>query len=406
MRMEQLIRKSLRLQAHRVAGVRKRRGGILEARIERIRRRRLKCGNCGRKTSGTRGRASERRWRDLFVLGYPLVIVYAPWRVTCPRCGLRVERVPWAPRWKRFTKSLGCAVAEMTRRMNWSDAAWHFRLNWKTVLSVVRWAVDYGLRKRKLKTLHYLGIDETSRRKGHKYFTLFYDLKRELLLYLSQDRTEESGKAFFRFLGKRRSGSIREVCMDMWVPYFNAVREMAKKAVIVFDRFHLVRHLNDAVDEVRREMVRNLKGPQAQAIKKTRYIWLKNPWNLKDEERMQLQDLLKENLPIVKAYLLKESFQKFWQYRSKGHAKRHLRQWFWMATHSRLKPMRDFAWKVRRHEDGILAWIDSRISNGPLEGMSNKIKTVAKRAYGFRTPEHFELAIYHCCANLPLPKPC
>jgi transposase len=376
----------------------------LEARVEAISNRRLRCGRCGRKAVHRRGRMRERRWRDLFVLGYPLVIVYAPYRVSCPRCGVRVERVPWAPRWGRFTKPLGCAVAELARRMNWRDVARYFRLDWKTVLAVVRWAVDYGLRKRELKTLHYLGIDEVSRRKGHYYLSLFYDLGRKKLLYLSENRDENSVRTFFQWLGKRRSGSIREVCMDMWKPYSNVVREMAKKAVIVFDRFHLVRHLNEAVDEVRREMVRELVGPQAAMIKRTRYLWLKNHWNLKGEERMKMRDLLQENMPIVKAYLLKEAFQKFWRYQSKGHARNYLRRWFWLATHSRLKPMIKFAKLVKRHEEGILAWIDSRISNGALEGMANKIKTVAKRAYGFRKTEHYMLAIYHCCAELPLPK--
>jgi transposase len=403
MRLESLIRKSLKLQVHKVISVKRGKDGILEAQIGLKGRRKPRCGCCGRKAIGTRGRMRARRWRDLFVLSEPLEIAYSPYRVECEHCGVRVERVEWAGKWIRVTRPLACAVACMARKQNWQEVARHFRLGWKTVVAVVRWAVKWGLRKRKLKTLHYLGMDEVSRTKGHRYMSLFYDLERKMLLKVTQNRTLESAKAFFRWLGKRRSGSIRAVCMDMWKPYLEAVREGAKKAKVVFDRFHLVVHLNNAVDLVRREMWHGMKGPKKEAFKKTRYLWLKKPSNLKEDERLRLNILLRENLPVVRAYLLKESFQKFWNYNMKGPARKYLRKWFWMATHSRLKPMRDFAYLVRRHEEGIIAWIDLGISNGALEGMANKIKTTAKRAYGFRTPEHYELAIYHSCANLPLP---
>ena len=132
-------------------------------------------------------------------------------------------------------------------------------------------------------------------------------------------------------------------------------------------------------------------------------LWLKNPWNLREAERPRLAALLRQHLPIVKAYLLKESFRDFWSHRVRNTARRFLEHWFWMATHSRIKPLRDFAWLVRRHQDGILAWTGLRISNGALEGMNTKIQAVARRAFGFRTSSHFKLAIYHCCAGLPLP---
>jgi transposase len=401
--METIIREKLKLQAHKIKSIKKVKG-ILEVLIEPKKRRWKRCGSCGRKCRRTRGRMPERRWWDLTVSGIRVVIIYAPYRVNCEHCGVRVERVPWAAKWVRLTRPLACAVAEMARKQNWQEVARYFRLGWKTVLGVVRWAVEWGMRRRKLKTLHYLGIDEVSRSKGHRYMSIFYDLKRKVLLKVTQNRTLESARGFFKWLGKRRSGSIREVCMDMWKPYMKAVQDKARKAVTIFDRFHLMKHLNEAVDNVRREMMWKLKGNARELFKKTRYLWLKNNGNLKEEERLRLETLLQKNLPVVKAYLLKESFRKFWEYRSVEPARKYLKKWFWMATHSRLKPMREFAYLVRRHEAGVLAWIKSRISNGALEGMANKIKTTAKRAYGFRTPEHYELAIYHCCANLPLPK--
>lgn len=401
MRLSQLLRVHLRLQVHCVVRVRQRRGGTIEVHLRRIGHRLLRCGRCGRKAR-FRSLMDARRWQDLPLLGHRLVIVYAPSRVACPKCGVRVERLPWATPWARVTRPLARVVARLTRKLCWKDVAEEHGLNRKTVVGVVRWAVAYGLKRRKLKRVRVLGVDEVSRRKGQKYFSLFYDLKREILLWIGEDRTEATTRAFFDWFG-RRARSLRAVCLDMWAPYVSVIRERAPKAVLVFDRFHLIKHLNEAVDEVRRVMVRTLSGEARKTIKGSRYLWLTNPWNLRPEQQVRLRELVRQHLPITKAYLLKEAFRRFWAYRERGWAQRFLRSWFWMATHSRLAPMRDFAWLLRRHEAGLLAWIDLRISNGAVEGMNNKIKLVAKRAYGFRTSSHFKLAIYHCCAGLPLP---
>ncbi|MGC8901316.1 MAG: transposase [bacterium] len=176
---------------------------------------------------------------------------------------------------------------------------------------------------------------------------------------------------------------VKAVCMDMWAAYRASVERYIPHAIKVFDRFHLVKHLNEAVDEVRKQMVRQLYANERRTVKGTRYLWLKHSFNLTDKERQSLRGLLKTNLPIVRAYLLKEAFQKFWDYQSTGWCKRWLKQWFWWATHSRLKPLRDFAYLLRRHEEGIVAWTRLRISNGAVEGMNNKIKPVNGRLMDF-----------------------
>ncbi len=404
MRMETYIRKRLGMKAHWVPEIREREGGGLEVQVERLDRRPLRCGECGLKVTHTRGRClRERRWRDLSMRTDPLWLLYRPWRVECPLCGIRVERVPWAPRFSRVTTALATAVALLAKKLSWKEVAEYFQLNWKTVASILRWVVQYGLQHRRLTPLHVLGIDEVSRKKGHTYVTLFYDLERGELLWMSQGRTEEAAELFFAWLGARRRRTIQAVCLDMWAPYVSVVQKRAAQALLVFDRFHLVRHLNEAVDEVRREMVRTLTGTTRALIKGTRYLWLKNPDNLTLEQGASLTALLKLNLPIVRAYLLKEAFQRFWDYVSLGWAERWLTQWFWWATHSRLTPLQKFAYLVRRHEEGILAWIKLRISNGALEGMNCKVKLVSRKAYGFRNPYNFVVAVFHGCAHLPLP---
>lgn len=155
------------------------------------------------------------------------------------------------------------------------------------------------------------------------------------------------------------------------------------------------------MDQVRKEETHELKKTNPELLKRTRYLWLKNPENLTDKQRARLGYLERLNLRTNRAYLLKECFREFWEDTSKGWAKKFLNQWFWWATHSRLKPMRDFAWMLRRHQEDILNYFDLRIDNGAVEGMNNKAKIVSHRCYGFRTASTYITALYHCLGNLP-----
>jgi transposase len=401
MRLETYIRKSLKLKSHFIVQIEEEEKYLI-ARVERIEGRHLSCGVCGLKTSHTCGRLKERRWRDLTIRDKPLLLVYIPYRVKCPVCGVRVEKVPWAPRWSRVTDALARSIALLARRMSWKEVAEYFDLDWKVVAAIVRRAVSEGLRNRKWKPLHQIGVDEVSRKKGHQYLTLVYDLERKSLIWVGKDRKEETMNKFFQWLGKRKARSIKAVCCDMWAPYLKSIREHLPQATIVFDRFHIVQHLNRALDEVRREEVKKLQGEERVDMKKTRYILLKNPWNLKPKEKRRLSYLIKLNNRIIRGYFLKESFQKFWGYISRGWAEKHLKHWLWWASHSRLEPMKEFAKKVRKHLEGILAWTKLRISNGALEGMNNKVKLVSHRAFGFRNADNYIANIFHCCADLPI----
>ena len=402
MLVETCIRKGLGLKAHRVVTVREEEDAIV-AEIERIGRRRLRCSGCGGVTQHTAGRRPMRRWRDLRLRDRPLVLAYQLYRVRCPRCGIRVERVPWAARWARVTTVLARAVALLARKLSWAEVAAHFGLDWKTVAAIVREAVATGLRLRRWRPLHVIGVDEVSRAKGQTYLTLVYDLERHCLVWAGEGRTRDTIDGFFRWLGRRRGRAVRVVCCDMWDPYVEAVRTHLPQAEVVFDRFHVVQHLNHAVDTVRREAWRVMSGRERPAFKRTRFLWLKNPWNLEPAQRRRLSALCRLNLPIVRAYLLKEEFQRFWDYVRSGWAERHLRHWLGWAMRSRLEPVKRFARMINAHLPGIIAWTRVRVSNGALEGMNNKVKVIAHRAYGFRKAETYIAAIYHCCAELPLP---
>jgi len=146
--------------------------------------------------------------------------------------------------------------------------------------------------------------------------------------------------------------------------------------VIVFDKFHIIKNMLDAIDKVRRMEANALRESGCEVLKGTRYIWLKNPWNLTKKQDKELKALLRSNYKIVRAYLLKELFRRLWEYKRKSWAKKFLKRWFWKATHSRLEPIRKFAWMVRRHEEGILAYLDLRIDNGAVEAMNNNAKVI------------------------------
>jgi transposase len=401
--IETFIRKQLRLKAHTVTKVEET-GECMLVHIDRLGQRLLRCGVCRQRCLEVHDIREEREWRDLSMRELPLKLRYRPRRVKCPRCGVRVEDFPWAEPWARVTTALFNAVARLARELSWQGTARQYGLNWKSVATIVKRAVEYGLRHRARPPVHVIGIDEVSRRKGQVYLTVVYDLERRVLLWVGDDRTEEAVRPFFtKEMGARRCHTLRVVCMDMWAPYAKLVREHATNAQILFDRFHIVKHLHEAVEEVRRSEMRRLSVKERVVFKRSRWLLLKNPWNLTGDQKERLSTMVRWNTPIVRAYYLKESFQLFWDYRQPGRAKSHLKKWMGSAMGSRLEPFKRFVRMLRDHLDGILPWTSLRLSNGAVEAMNNKIKSISHRSFGFRSAQNFIAAIYHCCARLPLP---
>ena len=403
MLIETFIRKQLRLKAHTVTKVEEA-DNCMRVHIDRLGSRLLRCGVCGKRCREVHDIRKQREWRDLSMRKLALKLLYRPRRVECPRCGVRVEGFPWAEPWARVTTALSNAVAVLARELSWKGTAREYGLNWKSVATIVKRAVQYGLKHRARPPVHAIGIDEVSRRKGQVYLTVVYDLERRVLLWVGDDRTEEAVRPFFtEEMGKRRCQTLRVVCMDMWAPYAKLVRDHAVNAQILFDRFHIVKHLSDAVDAARRELWRQLTSKEKVEVKGTRWLLLKNPWNLTNDQKERLSTLVRWNSPLVRAWYLKESFQLFWGYRQPWRAKQHLLKWINSAMRSRLEPFKKFARMLRSHLDGVLAWTKTRLSNGAVEGMNNKIKSISHRSFGFRSAANFIAAIYHCCARLPLP---
>lgn len=402
MLVEQLIRETLDLQGVRIQSVVKA-GSELIVTLMPDCRYHPRCGVCGN-PGDYRDTLSERRFRHVPLWGIPVTLIYAPCRVTCPRCkSVHVERMSWAAGKKRLTMAFAVAIATWAKSLPWQQVARQFHCSWGTVAAAVAYVVDFGLVRRDLSCITHIGIDEISRQKGHVYLTNAYDLRTGTLIWSGEGRTKDTLSAFFDFFGPERTAKLVGICCDMWPSYFETIKAKAPQATLVFDKFHIVRKLTEAVDIVRRQEVNEKSSEHKGVLAGTRYIWLKSPWNLTDKQKASLSFLETLNLKINRAYLLKESFRDFWQSATKEIATRFMNKWFSWVMESKIKPMQDFAFLLKRHEENILTYFDMPISNGAVEGLNNKAKVISHRAYGFRSAKNYILNLYHCMGNLPMP---
>lgn len=365
------------------------------------------CSQCERPAPGY-DLLPSRQFQYVPLWGIAVVLLYAMRRVHCTDCGIKVEKVPWAHGKSPLTRSYSWFLCVWARRLPWEEVAVLFGTTWNRVYAAVQWAVDYGLAHRDLYGIKALGIDEVAYKKGHKYLTVVYQIDQGLrrLLWIGRDRTEKTLESFFDGFGQERSDLIRYVCTDMWEPYLKVVRECAFNAINILDRFHIMSNMNKKLDEVRRWETKVLKAQGIEILKGSRWCFLKRPAKLTDKQCEKLKDLLGMNLRSVKAYLMKEDFQRFWQYTYPANAAKFLHQWCRRAMLSRIEPMKEMAQSLRSHEELLLNWFKAKklYSSGVVEGLNNKIKTTTKKSYGFRTYAVLEVQLYHTLGDLPLPK--
>ena len=246
---------------------------------------------------------------------------------------------------------------------------------------------------------HVIGIDEFSLRKGHTYRIVVSDLIRHRpIWYGGQDRSEKSLNSFYHWLGDRKSARIRLAVMDMWQAFYNSTRAKAPQAAILYDKFHVMRHLGEALDQVRKSEYARLSGEDRKFIKGQKYTLLSHQENLNTEGRQALKTLLKANRRLNTAYLLKERFGQLWEYRSETWARKFFDNWCSSLKWQRLKPYEEFAALIERHWDGIAAYCkpENKVALGFVEGLNNKIRVLQRRAYGLRDEEYLGLKILTC----------
>ena len=366
------------------------------------------CSTCGKPAPGY-DQLPQRRFEFVPLWQIAVYFVYAMRRVDCPTCGVKVEKVPWCDGKNQLTTTYRWFLAGWAKRLSWKGVADAFGATWQNVFRSVKHAVSWGLAHRDLEGVASIGVDEVQWQRGHKYLTLVYQIDEgtKRLLWIGKDRTTKTFLRFFRMFGKQRSGELQFVCSDMWKPYLKVIAKKAGDAIHILDRFHIMQKMNKAIDEVRAAEVKRLKADGYEPIlKHSRWCLLKRRENLTLKDTLKLSELLQYNLQSVRAHLLREDFQRFWEYSSPTWAGRFLDQWCRRTMRSQLEPMKKVARTLRNHRALILNWFRAKgaLSSGVVEGFNNKVKLTTRKSYGFRTYKAIETALYHNLGALPEPE--
>ena len=403
MRLTTLLRRLLGVTQMYVKQVEMAAAGPLTVSVEPSWRR-SRCGTCGERAPRY-DRQPVREWRHLSWGRMAAWLQYAPWRVSCPRCGVKVEQVPWASGGSVFTSGFEELAAYLSQVMDRTAVSRLLGISWVTVGNIVERVVARRLDGARFGKLKRIGIDEFSYRKRHRYLTLVVDHDTRRVVWAGKGRSAETLGAFFKQLGPGRCARIELVTADLASSWQKALAAWVPHARVVFDRFHVERLASDAVDEVRRSEQRRLDPADAKALKGTRYALLKHPGRLKPGEARRLETLRRENRALDRAYELKEYLATILGQATPGDAPELLEEWLEWAARSRLAPFVKLGRTIRKHAEGILAYLDTRMTNGPVEGINNKLRVIARRAYGFHSAGALISMLFLCCGGIELAPP-
>jgi transposase len=364
--------------------------------------RRGRCSGCGESRPGY-DRDRGRRWRHLDVGGMLLHLRYDIRRVKCPRCGVKVEQVPWAETGAWFTRPFEDYVGCLTQRCDKTTVSDLMRVGWETVGNILQRVVARRQVGDELDGLTHIGVDELSYRRHHEYITIVVDHTRKRIVWAKRGKNAETLGAFFDELGPERCTKLQAVTIDMSAAYIKAVTDRAPQATLVFDRFHVQRLVQDAVDEIRRDEVRAASGEERRKdLKGTRWPLLKSFWNLSLFDAARLSSLQRDNKRLYRAYLLKEALVGVLDCRDEGRARQKLDEWIRWARRSRLEPFKRVAATIRAHADGILAYVRTGLSNGRTEALNGKARTITRRSYGFHSAHGLIALLKLCCSGIHL----
>jgi transposase len=347
----------------------------------------------------------EREWRHLDTCQLQTRLHARVPRVDCPTHGVVQSGVPWATPGSKFTLLFERLAIDWLREAAVASVARQLKLGWDAVWGIERRAVARGLARRGTLRLRYLGVDEKAFQRRYEFVTVVSDLEGSRVLFVADDRKQESLEAFWALglTDGQRAESVA-VAMDMWAPYVQATRARIPEAdaKIVFDKFHCAKHLNDAVDRVRRAEQRELRAQGDTRLTGTKYTWLRNPSHFEWKAWREFAALRTSTLKVARAWALKEAAATLWEYVYVGAARTFFRRWYFWATHSRLPPMIATARMLKRHLENVLTYLKHRITNATAEGLNSKIQWIRYTARGFRNRENFKTAIYFHCGGLDL----
>jgi len=355
----------------------------------------LRCPRCGDGNVIRRG-TSSRRFRTLPIGGKWVWIELPVQRVECRSCGVVQQvQVPFADSRRSYTSSFERYAVDLCRVMTIQDVANHLGVSWDMVKEMHKRHLRHRYGRPNLGRLTNIAIDEICVGHGPRYLTIVLDLQTGAVVFVGQGKGKEALEPFWKRMGWRKR-SIQAVAIDMSVAYLAAVWEHLPQAAVVFDRFHVVKLFNQKLSDLRRQVQDGATAMGQKVLKGTRWLLLKNPQNLDaaKNEPQRLEEALRINQPLATAYYLKEDLRQFWEQPDKRAARHFLTDWIARAERSKITILKNFARTLRMYRFGLLAWYDHPISTGPLEGTNNKIKTLQRRAYGYRDQQYFILRIY------------
>ena len=371
----------------------------IRVRIERRGPRRYPCGGCGRRCSRVRD-ARDRTWDDLPWAEHPVTLVYSLRRVRCRFCGIRAEQVPFADPMARLTRRLRQQIGLDCQSMPTSHAAVRWRVSWGKARRAEKAFLGAWEASRPRRRPRHLGADEIQRGKGQKYWTVLSDLVHGEVMGLAQDRTEDALKSLL--LGRldaRQRAAVEAVCTDMHRPYLNAIREVLPQAAVVFDKFHVLQHAANALDEVRRQEFFRAGPVMRQYGRGKRWLLLHRWRDVRGSKRRELQELFSANHRLFKAYVLREQLDFLWTYKTRRGLAHFLEGWRRALRWQRLPEMNKLGEFLVRHFEGIAAYCDQPVRFGVVESLNTTIKAILRRARGMRDEQMLLLKLKWATAH-------
>jgi transposase len=345
---------------------------------------------------------TEKTWRHLDFFQHQAFLTARVPRIECPTHGVRLTNVPWARSGSGFTLLFEAMALLMCQQMPVAGVAKVMQANANTLWRLLTHYVNQAVEAANYSDVRDVGTDECAQRKGHDYITTFCDLTHSRVVFVAEGRRKDTVKKFGTFLDRRGipRDQVRNFCADMWEPYRLGITEEFPGAALTFDRYHVVTLFNRAIDLVRRKEVRTVP-----LLKNSRWLWLRSQRKMTGNQRSDLSWLSRLDTRTGKAYQIKLTLQRLWNHRNRAEAEAFLKRWYFWATHSRLEPVIEAAKTIKRHWQGILQFVDSRITTGIVEGLNSKIKTAMKRAYGFKSFEYLRTVIYLVAGKINIPLP-
>ena len=364
---------------------------------------RVSCPECGEQCA-VHDHSPERTWRHLDTMQFETRHKARVPRSDCAECGVKTVEVPWAGKHGRFTLMFeSFAIAVLRAASSIEAACGLLGIHWSTADQIMKRAVGRGLQRRSNEPVKRLGIDEKSFRSGHRYVSLLNDLDGGRVIDVVEGRDEQSASRLFEALTDAQREKVEAIALDMWRAFINASRGACPEADLIHDKFHVSKHLTEAVDQVRRAEAKQLRSAGDDRLVGTRWNWLRNEESISDESWPDFEALKDSELKTGRAWSIKECFRWFWMPRlSKKEAEEYFAQWYSWAIRSRLEPIKKKAKMLKRHLPELLNWCEHHITNAVSEGLNSRIQSIKSAARGFHYFENYRTRILFFCGDLDL----